>query len=78
MPVLTSSSTTYEFELTEITKLIAADLRVPEECVNVQYVLATRYTDSMDRFSSPDYVVSKIRVTVDKSKGTPGLSEGQR
>jgi hypothetical protein len=61
--VLKSSLVTYEFTPLEIRQLIAADLQVDENKINVTFVIEEVGGDPMDRFRGTD-TVTKIRVTV--------------
>jgi hypothetical protein len=61
--ILKTKVSTYEFDLTAIRDLIAADIGVPADKVAVQYVIEEVGGDPMDRFPGTD-TVTKIRVTV--------------
>jgi hypothetical protein len=65
MSILVAREETYEFDKASITKLIAADLNVPEEKVKVEFVIEDT---ADDRFSGGynHYEVTSIRVRVDK------------
>lgn len=66
MPVMSQKVTTYTYDLTELAKLIAADLKVPVSAVDVRYNLRDT---SDDRFGgSPSYSVGDVSVTVDMKK----------
>jgi hypothetical protein len=74
--ILKSSQETYEFGLDQMKELIAADLQVHVDCVTVRYVIQEVGGDPMDRFPGRDQV-TKIEVTVDKTKGksTPSYDD---
>lgn len=66
MPTMSQKTTTYTYVPGELTKLIAADLKVPVEAVDVRYNLRD---SSDDRFGgSPSYGVHDVTVTVDMKK----------
>jgi hypothetical protein len=60
---LKSVHTTYEFTPHQLKLLIAADLKVSPERVNVDYVISEVGGDPLDRYRGVDKV-TKIRVTV--------------
>ena len=57
------ASTTYEFTPNAVVLLIARDLDVPADKINVHFVIEEVGGDPMDRFRGTD-TVTKIRVTV--------------
>jgi hypothetical protein len=61
--ILKSKVLTYEFGLDEMKALIAADLKVHVDRVDVTYVIQEVGGDHMDRFRGTDQV-TKVRVTV--------------
>lgn len=61
--ILKSKVTTFEYDLHSMESLIAADLNVPVNTVNVTYVIEEVGGDPMDRFRGTD-TVTKIRVTI--------------
>jgi hypothetical protein len=66
--ILKSSVQTYEFGLDQMKQLIAADLQVNPDCIDVRYVIQEVGGDPMDRFPGHNQV-TKIEVTVkDKIK----------
>lgn len=66
MPTLKASSVEYKFDLSEIKRMIARDLEVPEKAVTVHYDLRDT---SDDRYGySPSYNVVSITATVDNTK----------
>lgn len=66
MPTMSQKTTTYTYDLAELTKLIAADLKVPVAAVDVRYNLRDT---SDDRFGgSASYSVHDVTVTVDMKK----------
>ena len=64
MPILQHTVTTYTVTLTEIKKLIAADLQVPESKVEVHYNLHDTSDDRLGGY--PSYAVKDLSVTVAK------------
>lgn len=66
MPVMSQKTATYTYELAELTKLIANDLNVSIEAVDVRFNL---HDISDDRHcAGPLYSVRDITVTVDMKK----------
>jgi len=66
MPLLKSNTTVYEFSLEEMKKLIASDLQIPVEAIQVSYIMEDT---SDDRFGGgPNYKVTKIEVKIDETK----------
>lgn len=65
MSILVAREETYEFDKAAMTKLIAADLNVPEDKVKVEFVIQNT---GDDRFGGGynNYEVTSIRVRVDK------------
>jgi hypothetical protein len=63
MAILKSKVLTYEFGLDEMKALIAEDLKVHVNRVDVTYVIQEVGGDPMDRFPGRDQV-TKVRVTV--------------
>lgn len=61
--VLKSKVSTYEFDLESIKKLIAIDLDVDLNKINVEYVIGEVGGDPMDRYPGQKEV-TKVRVTV--------------
>jgi hypothetical protein len=61
--ILKSKILTYEFGLDEMKALIAADLKVNVNRVDVTYVIQEVGGDPMDRFPGHNQV-TKVRVTV--------------
>lgn len=61
--ILKSNVSTYEFSLDQMKVLIAKDLEVSEQMIDVEYVKREVGADPMDRFPGHLEVVS-IRVTV--------------
>jgi hypothetical protein len=61
--VLKSKITTYEFSLTEMRELIAADLVLPKSQIEVEYVIQEVGGDPLDRFPGHKQVTG-VRVTV--------------
>ena len=66
MPVMSQKTATYTYELAELTKLIANDLNVPIEAVDVRFNLHDTSDDRFERSAS--YSVRDITVTVDMKK----------
>lgn len=56
------STVEYTVELDAIKKLIAKDLEVPEEEIDVRYVIDVVNEDPMDRFPG-NHVVTRVKVT---------------
>ena len=77
MPTMSQKTTTYTYDLAELTKLIAADLQVPVAAVDVRYNL---HDTSDDRFShgSPSYSVRDVTVTVDMKKVESASADGHQ
>lgn len=67
MAILKSKTTRYEFSLGEMKKLIAQDMKVPEEAIHVNYVIEEVGGDPMDRYPGTKQV-TKIEVVVDETK----------
>jgi hypothetical protein len=63
MAILKSKVLTYEFGLDEMKALIASDLKVHVDRIDVTYVIQEVGGDHMDRFRGTDQV-TKVRVTV--------------
>ncbi len=63
MSVLKTTLTTYEFDLDSMKALIAKDLDVHPQLVEVTYVIQEVGADPMDRFPGTKQV-TKIRVTL--------------
>ncbi len=61
--ILKSKVSTFEYDLRSMESLIAADLNVPVNTINVTYVIEEVGGDPMDRFRGRDEV-TKIRVTI--------------
>jgi hypothetical protein len=61
--ILKSKILTYEFGLDEMKALIAADLKVHVDRIDVTYVIQEVGGDPMDRFPGHNQV-TKVRVTV--------------
>jgi hypothetical protein len=61
--ILKSKILTYEFGLDEMKALIAEDLKVNADRIDVTYVIQEVGGDPMDRFPGRDQV-TKVRVTV--------------
>lgn len=83
MPTMTQKTTTYTYALQEIVKLIAADLNVPLEALDVRYNLLDSSDDRFGGGYSPS--VHDITVTVDMTKakdahlgGSQGVDHHQR
>lgn len=67
MPVLKSKTTQYTFSLKEMKKLIAKDMNLPVEAIQVYYDIKEVGGDPMDRYPGINQV-TEIRVTVDETK----------
>ncbi len=61
--ILKSKVSTFEYDLRSMESLIAADLNVPVNTINVTYVIEEVGGDPMDRFRGTD-TVTKVRVTI--------------
>lgn len=64
MAILKENKVVYEFSLEEVKKLIAADLEVSPENIQVEYVLTDVSDDRFEMF--PRYKVTSIKVVVQK------------
>ena len=60
---LDSTVSTYKFSLDDMKELIAADLDVNVEDIQVEYIIQEVGGDPMDRYSGPK-MVTGIRVTL--------------
>lgn len=67
MPVLKSKTTQYTFSLEEMKKLIAKDMNLPVEAIQVYYDIKEVGGDSMGSYPGVKKV-TEIRVTVDETK----------
>lgn len=63
MPTMKHSKRTFEYKPEEIKKLIASDLKVSPDCVEVDFIIQEVGGDPMDRFPGRDEV-TKINVVV--------------
>ena len=75
MPTMQASTQVYSFSLSEIKKLIAADLDVPVEAITVSYTMRSVNTDYYDRGPSRQEV-SEVSVTVDTAKANAYSERG--
>lgn len=67
MAIMKAKSTTYEFDLPEMAKMLAAALEVRPSAVSVEYVIQEVGADPMDRFPGHKQVTG-VRVTVNELK----------
>lgn len=74
MPSLSSSTVTYTYDPDELKKMFAAELKVPEDCVKVRYVIEEVGGQEMGGFRGTD-TVTRIEVTVDQKRARIETSE---
>lgn len=65
MPEIKASTITYSFTLSEMKKILAKELNVPEEVISVTYDQVD-VSDSDDRY--PIYEVRSVSVKIDNTK----------
>jgi len=66
MPTIQSDTVEYKFNLDEIKKMFANELKVPVDAISVKFNQTDTSNERYDRY--PSYEVTSISVTVDNKK----------